>query len=238
MNNSKTGGPGSWRVQAIAVIAATALWILLAQIGWVPLNPFDGLVPIAEGLREELPTYGAFAPLVYVFVYAAQIVIAPIPGHGLSFTAGFLFGAPLATLYSLCGILIGSTIAFIAARQLGWPLIEKMAPRSWIESWRNLATVNSSFTWFLVMLAPTADVFYYIAGLTRLTLKRMLVLVLLGRGPGIVLSTLIGGNVESLGAGWILVLIGALFVVAWFGHFVRARLQKKIEFIGEPDANP
>lgn len=33
--------------------------------------------------------------------------------------AGFLFGAPLATLYSLCGILIRSTIAFVAARQLG-----------------------------------------------------------------------------------------------------------------------
>ncbi len=31
-----------------------------------------------------------------------------------------------------------------------------------------------------------------------------------------------GGNAESLGAGWIVVLVGALFVLAWFGHFVRA----------------
>lgn len=232
------GWSSSWAVKSIAVLTATALWILLAQIGWVPLNPFDGLMPMAEGIREELPNYGAFAPLVYIFVYVAQIVIAPIPGHGMAFTAGFLFGAPLATLYSLCGILIGSAIAFVAARQLGWPLIEKMAPRSWIERWRNLATVNSSFTWFLVMLAPTADVFYYIAGLTRLTLKRMLLLVLLGRGPGIVLSTFIGGNAESLGAGWIVVLVGALFVLAWFGHFVRVRLQKSIGFDSEPDANP
>jgi uncharacterized membrane protein YdjX (TVP38/TMEM64 family) len=199
---------------------------VLVRIGWLPLNPLDWLFALGERVRAELPKYGPLAPVIYVFLYAAQIVVAPLPGAALAYTAGYLFG-PIAALYSMLGILIGASLGFVLARRLGWPLIEKLAPASWIERWRNLSAVNSSFTWFLLMLAPTADIFYFIAGLTTLTFRRFMVIVLLGRLPGIILSSYLGANIEAFGVQWIFVLIGAMLVIALAGNWVRQRVEKR-----------
>ena len=122
----------------VALVGVGMGWLAFAPSGWSPAELFSMMLTQAERLRADLPNYGALAPLAYIALYAGQIVVAPIPGHGLSFTAGYLFGPLAAALYSLIGIWLGSGLAFGAARRIGWPLIEKMAPRSWIERWRGL----------------------------------------------------------------------------------------------------
>ncbi len=216
-----------WLPRVAIVIVLAVGYVLLAQSGWLPLNPLEWLFVFGEQVRAELPKYGALAPLVYIALYALQIVIAPLPGAALAYTAGYLFGALPAAMYSITGILIGSALGFLLARRFGMPLIEKLAPASWIARWRNLAAVNSSFTWFLLMLAPTADIFYFIAGLTTLTFRRFMLIVLLGRLPGILLSSFLGENIETFGAQWIFVLIGAMLVIALLGNWVRQRVEQR-----------
>jgi uncharacterized membrane protein YdjX (TVP38/TMEM64 family) len=216
-----------WIPRAALAGAALAVYILLVWVGWLPLNPFEWLFALGEQLRSELPKYGPLAPLVYITLYALQIVIAPLPGAALAYTAGYLFGALPAALYSITAILIGSALGFLLARRFGMPLIEKLAPKSWMERWHNLSAVNSSFTWFLLMLAPTADIFYFIAGLTRLTFRRFMLIVLLGRLPGILLSSYLGDNIERFGAQWIFVLIGAMLLIALAGNWLRRRIEKR-----------
>lgn len=215
-----------WLPRIALVGAFAAGYYLLVRIGWLPLNPFEWLYALGETARTELPKYGPLAPLIYILLYAAQIVIAPIPGAALAYAAGFVFG-PIAALYSMTGILIGSALGFMLARRFGIPLIEKLAPRSWIDRWRNLSAVNSSFTWFLLMLAPTADVLYFIAGLTTLSFRRFMLIVLLGRLPGIILSTYLGDNFESFGLQWVFILIGAMMVIALAGNWLRRRVETR-----------
>ncbi len=217
----------AWLPQFALLGAAVAAYYFAAQLGWVPANPLAWLFEIGDRVKEELPKYGILAPVVYALFYALQIVIAPIPGAPLSYTAGYLFGPVSASLFSMFGIMLGGALAFWLARRLGWPLIEKMAPSSWIERWRNLAAVNSSFTWFLLMLAPTADVFYFIAGLTTLSFRRFMLLVLFGRLPGIILSSILGANIETFGAQWIAILIGAMLLLALAGNWLRQRVEKR-----------
>lgn len=215
-----------WLLRLAVLGAVAAVYILLVRIGWLPLNPFEPLFALGERVREELPKYGPLAPILYIFLYAAQIVIAPLPGAALAYTAGYLFG-PIAAVYSMLGILIGSALGFILARRLGWPLIEKLAPASWIERWRNMSAVNSSFTWFLLMLAPTADVFYFIAGLTTLSFRRFMIIVVLGRLPGIILSSYLGANIEAFGIQWVFILIGVMLVISLVGNWLRGRIEKR-----------
>lgn len=215
-----------WLPRLALVGALASGYYLLVRIGWLPVNPFEWLYAIGETARTELPKYGALAPIVYILLYAAQIVIAPIPGAALAYAAGFVFG-PIAALYSITGILIGSAFGFLLARRFGMPLIEKLAPASWLERWRNLAAVNSSFTWFLLMLAPTADIFYFIAGLTTLTFRRFMLIVLLGRLPGILLSTYLGANFEAFGLQWVFILIGGMLIIALAGNWLRQRIEKR-----------
>lgn len=217
----------SWLPRIALCIAVAAAYYLLVRIGWLPVNPIEFLFTLGEQVRAELPKYGAFAPLVYIAVYALQIVVAPIPGAALAYTAGYLFG-PIAAVYSMIGILIGSALGFLLARRFGMPLIEKLAPPSWIQHWKNLAAVNSSFTWFLVMLAPTADVFYFIAGLTRLSFRRFMLIVLLGRTPGIILSSYLGANFEAFGMQWVFILIGAMLLISLAGNWLRQRIEKRV----------
>jgi len=215
-----------WLPRVALVGAVAAGYILLVRIGWLPLNPFEYLLIFGDRVRDELPKYGALAPIIYIFLYAAQIVIAPIPGAALAYAAGFVFG-PIAAVYSMFGILLGASLGFLLARRFGMPLIEKMAPKSWIERWHNLAAVNSSFTWFLLMLAPTADVFYFIAGLTKLTFRRFMLIVLIGRLPGIILSSYLGANIEAFGVQWVFILIGAMLVISLAGNWLRQRVEKR-----------
>lgn len=217
----------SWFPYILGGIATIIVYGVLVIYGILPLNPFTWLLDVGDQVRSQLPAFGPLAPLAYIALYAAQIIIAPLPGQGLAFTAGFLFGSFWAPIYSMVGILVGGIIAFIGARRIGWPLVERMAPKSWLDRWRNLAAVNSEFTWFLLMLAPTADVFYFIAGLTTLRLRRFILIMLLGRTPGIVLSSFIGANVESFGAQWMFVLIAALLLIAWLGNVLRQRIEQR-----------
>lgn len=216
-----------WLPRVALLGAVCAAYVLAVRLGWVPLNPFAWLLNIGEQVRAELPKYGILAPIIYIALYAGQIVIAPLPGAALAYTAGFLFGPLAAAVYSMTGILIGSALGFWLARRFGYPLLEKLAPKSWLERWRNLAAVNSSFTWFLLMLAPTADIFYFIAGLTTLSFRRFMLLVLLGRTPGIILSSILGANIDTFGVQWVFILIGAMLVVALLGNWVRQRVEKR-----------
>lgn len=215
-----------WLPRVTLVVVGIAGYALMVWLGWLPLNPFTFLFTLGDQVRAELPKYGALAPIIYIFLYAAQIVIAPLPGAALAYTAGYLFG-PVAAIYSMIGIVIGAALGFFLARRFGMPLIEKLAPKGWVERWHNLAAVNSSFTWFLLMLAPTADIFYFIAGLTTLSFRRFMLLVVLGRLPGIILSSYLGANIEAFGVQWIFVLIFAMLVIALAGNWLRQRVEKR-----------
>jgi uncharacterized membrane protein YdjX (TVP38/TMEM64 family) len=215
-----------WAPRAALIAAFGAMYYLAVHLGWLPPNPIEWLLNLGEQLRAELPRYGALAPLVYVALYAGQIVLAPLPGAALAYTAGYLFG-PIAAVYSMAGILIGAAVGFELARRLGYPVVEKLAPKSWLDRWRNLSAVNSEFTWFLLMLAPTADVFYFIAGLTTLRFRRFFLIVLLGRTPGIILSSLLGANLETFGVQWVFILIGGMLVIALAGNWLRQRVERR-----------
>jgi uncharacterized membrane protein YdjX (TVP38/TMEM64 family) len=210
-------------ILTVSVVVLGWLWFT----GWLDAL-WRPLISAAEMIRADLPNYGPFAPLAYIALYAGQIVIAPIPGAGLSVVGGFLFGTFLSVVYSLIGIWLGGGAGFVVGRRMGWPLIERLAPHSWLQHWRNLATVNSSFTWFLLMLAPTIDAVYFIAGLTTLSLQRFLLLIALGRAPGLIVSSFLGAHSATFGPEWWLGLVAMLIVLAWLGHWLRDKLERRV----------
>ena len=214
-------------VKIVVALAAALFFLWLWYGGWLTLilNP---LLTFTDRVRDDLPSYGPWAPLAYSVLYAGQIVIAPIPGIGLALAGGFLFGALPATIYSLIGILVGGGIAFVIGRRMGWPLIEWLAPKRWLDQWRNLPAISSNFTWFLLMLAPTIDPIYFIAGLTKLSLRRFLLIVTLGRAPGLLISTYLGANGEAFGPQWWIGLVVVLATLAIVGNRLHTRLEKEV----------
>lgn len=77
--------------------------VLFSRYGAWLTDPF--------ALREWIRGYGPFAPLVFVGLQAAQVILAPIPGQVLGLASGFLFGTFWGTVYSLIGATLGTIVA-------------------------------------------------------------------------------------------------------------------------------
>ena len=68
-----------------------------------------------DSLRTWLDDQGHAAPLIFVTLMVAAVVISPIPSVPLDIAAGLAFGLFWGTVYTLIGAEIGATIAFLLA---------------------------------------------------------------------------------------------------------------------------
>lgn len=127
------------------------------------------------GALEWLAYAGAWAPAVFVALYAAATVMF-LPGSVLTLAAGAMFGPVSGALYSLVGATLGATLAFLVARYLAGDLVSrKVGGRLGqlmdgvdAEGWRFVAFVR------LVPLFPF-NLVNYALGLTRIGLGRYVI---------------------------------------------------------------
>ncbi len=68
-------------------------------------------------LREWIFSLGALGPFVYVFVYAAAVVLA-IPGSVITILAGVMFGSVIGTVTVSFGSTLGASLAFLISRHV------------------------------------------------------------------------------------------------------------------------
>ncbi len=100
----------------------------------------------------------------------------------------------------MAGILVGSTAAFFLSRFLGRPFVAAVIPPAQLERVEKLLESRSSrIVFFLLFLIPGVpkDILCYIAGLTPMSFLFFLGVSTVGRLPGIVGSSLIGGAARS-----------------------------------------
>jgi uncharacterized membrane protein YdjX (TVP38/TMEM64 family) len=151
-----------------------------------------------EQIKTVVAGLGPLAPLGFIAMNAVQIVVAPIPATLLQLAAGYLFGVWLGALYSTAGMTIGAVAAFLLARRFGVHLIQRFVPQRFLQPWLRVRNLNSTTLWVAVLLLPVGDFVYYMAGLTALSLPRMIVTAIIVRSPSVVLTTLAGAKVMSI----------------------------------------
>lgn len=205
----------TWIKVAIATIIIIAL---LGYLAWdiVANGPLMTLLTSRDKLVVAVNSWGPFAPLLYIILQVLQTVVAPIPGQIVGSIGGFLFGA-WGILWTTIGTLIGCWIVFKIARRFGRPLLEKLFKKSAIEKFDFIINAKSaSLILFAIFLLPgfPDDIICYIAGLTNLSIKRLMAIVILGRFPVIVLTNYIGAEV---GTNFVMVALVALLAVVILG---------------------
>ncbi|MEP7214913.1 MAG: TVP38/TMEM64 family protein [Anaerolineaceae bacterium] len=98
---------------AVAFVALATSYLVLARaLGWsYDIN--------AAPFREWVDSWGAWGPVVFVAVMALSVLFAPIPNFPIFVAAGLAWGPVVGTVYSMAGLLIGSTLAFYVSRRFG-----------------------------------------------------------------------------------------------------------------------
>jgi uncharacterized membrane protein YdjX (TVP38/TMEM64 family) len=137
-----------------------------------------------ENIKVWLNEAGSLAPILFMLIMAAAIVISPIPTLPLDIAGGAVFGPILGTLYASVGALVGAMISFLIARALGRDLIARF-----LGGHINFCTECSDRLLikivFLSRLLPVIsfDVVSYGAGLTKMSLSKFSLATYFGMLP-------------------------------------------------------
>lgn len=183
-------------------------------------------------VAEFIHSFGPWSAFIFIAVQILQVIIAPIPGEVTGLIGGYLYGPVLGTLYSTLGLGIGSWLAFLLARTLGLPFVEKVVKRSIIEKYDHFMRHQGAFVSFILFLIPgfPKDSLCYIIGLSHMKTSTFVVIATFGRLFG-TLGLSVGGNFARDGQGfWLLLALGAVGLVLLLAYLFRdrwLRLKKK-----------
>jgi uncharacterized membrane protein YdjX (TVP38/TMEM64 family) len=172
-------------ISIVGLIATIVVIIYFIRLGvFKDINALRGLVGDSVIL----------GPILFVLIQIIQVVVPIIPG-GISCAAGVLIFGPFAGfIYNYVGIAIGSVIIFLLGRQYGKPFILSLI---------NDKTYNKYIGWLdnekrferlfaLAIFLPVApdDALCLMAGLTKMSLKKFTLIILLAKPVSIFLYSL------------------------------------------------
>ena len=206
--------------------ALLAAWLLLLLSGSLLVRFGPPWLRDVEAIRTFLLGFGLLAPAAFVAIQAIQVVVAPIPGQVLGFVAGYLFGAVWGTLLSLVGATIGTFVAVWLSRRYGRPAVERLVRPETVDHFDAAVDHRGLLTLFVVFLVPGLpdDAICFAAGLTRLDVKRVLFVSVVGRLPGYALVALAGARLAGGRPGDTALLLAAMVAISAAAYLARDEL--------------
>lgn len=199
---------------------------MLVYVSW----PFLSLIRDPEAARAFIIESGSWGPILFILMQIAQVFLAPIPGQVIGLLGGYLFGPLLGIVYMMIGALIGFTLIFIFSRKFGRPFVTFFVSEKMMDKFDRYTKEKGAMIFFLIFLLPgfPDDVISFIAGLTTIPIRTLVVISVVGRLPGYVALNLTGNGLTSDDLNPIVV-VGVAFVFlslivwwkrAWLHRFV------------------
>lgn len=185
-------------------------------------------------LKGFISSYGPYSPIAYILLQVIQVIVAPIPGGAIEFLGGYLFGAKSGFLYSMIGLLLGSSLAFSLARIFEKVAVEKFVSEQTRNKFDYLVEHQGAILSFILFLIPgfPKDALCYILGLTPMHFGIFLILSTMGRIPGTLMATLQGAKAFDHQYKLFLILLGIstlVILVFYIYHEEIYHLTKKLK---------
>ena len=151
------------KLMTIGLAALCGAFVVILAKAWL-----DGRFDSVETFQKYVAGFGLAAPLFLVAVQAAQVILPVLPGLFGCVVGTMMFGAAGGFWCNYIGISAGSIIAFWLARKYGSGL------------------AGSKFytvVLFLGMVLPLFpdDYFCYSTGLTKMSARKFVAIILLGK---------------------------------------------------------
>lgn len=188
----------SQRSRMIAGAAGAAVLVALSVIvGWRWQADWRQLWSAAQAVftspdafRVWVAGFGVWAPAIFLLMVAAQVIVAPIPGSVFPPVGAVAFGPVAGLALLMGGMLLGSACLFAMSRRWGRPLATRLVGEATFDRYANIVSANGGLWLFLIYLLPLLpdDAVSAVAGLSRISFRRFLLLSALGRLPGSALA--------------------------------------------------
>jgi uncharacterized membrane protein YdjX (TVP38/TMEM64 family) len=218
-----------WRL--VLILRQRETWLILLTLTgitlffWLLSEPLIYVLRQGDVARAWIKSFGSWAPLAYISLFALQILIAPMPGQFMGVMGGYVFGVFWGTFYSITGLAIGAGLAIGLARHYGRPWLERFFERDQIKRWERKLYMRSPVNWGLLFVLPVPDVVFYLAGLSSIPLTRLLPAVVIGRGFGLLFANSVGGLTAHMAPEWVVVKWTAIVIIGLLLYRQERRLR-------------
>jgi uncharacterized membrane protein YdjX (TVP38/TMEM64 family) len=216
-------------VSLLLLLAGTLAFWLWFRASFGPVS-WAQVFSSRESLQQFVHQFDPYGPLAFFLIQSFQVIAAPIPGNITALAGGALFGLWTGFALSTAGLIAGSVAAFFIARVYGRPLVERFVRPDLIDRYIDSVAERHFVLLFLVFLFPffPDDALCLIAGITALPFHVFLLLVLLGRPPGMFVSSLVGSGIAVVPWwGWVII-AGVSAVVLFFAYRYKDVLDEKL----------
>jgi len=179
-------------------------------------------------------SFGPLSVVIFIGLQILQVIVAPIPGEVNGFIGGYLYGPFLGTLYSTIGLTIGSWIAFVLARWLGLPFVERVISPRIIQKYDYFMEHRGILITFILFVIPgfPKDALSYIIGLSHMRTSTFLVICTAGRLLGTLMLSISGNcarNDQIMATAVILGVSVLIVILAYYYHDNILKLVRKKE---------
>ena len=133
---------------------------------------------------KKVEKFGALGPMIFIFLQIVQVVLPIIPGGASCLAGVLLFGSVLGFIYNYIGMIIGSTIVFLLARKYEIRFVKKICDETTVDKYVGYIRKKKFEKIFIIcILLPgfPDDLLCYVAGVSKLTLKKFLIIILLAK---------------------------------------------------------
>ena len=186
-----------------------------------------------EGIKAYIEARAPWSHLTFFFLQLMSVIVAPIPSNVTALAGAILFGTIPAFLLTWSAVIIGSLAVFFLARALGQSFAARFVGRKLSAKYLDIIRRKRDAFLFLAFLFPffPDDILCILAGVTEVSWKRFLLLCLVARPWGLLVSCAVGGSALDFPL-WAMIALGiagaAIFVLAMvFGDKIENRLLEK-----------
>jgi uncharacterized membrane protein YdjX (TVP38/TMEM64 family) len=201
----------------LLVILFTAVMVLFYQY-----NLYSFFIS-RKKIVEFVNSFGPLSVVIFIGLQILQVIVAPIPGEVNGFIGGYLYGPFLGTIYSTIGLTVGSWLAFVLARWLGLPFVEKVISPQIISKYDHFMEHRGTLITFILFLIPgfPKDALSYIIGLSHMKMTTFLIVCTGGRLLGTIMLSVSGNcarNNQNVALIAILVTSALIVLLAYYYH--------------------
>ena len=125
---------------------------------------------------------GVWAPVVFMFLCAASLIVAPLSGSSLFVVGGTFFGKHDAFLLSYIATLIGCSANFWISRKLGRKVAQRFIGKAnldELDKFINKLKGSRSIVYMVIIMPFSQDIVSYAIGLTKIKYTHFLIALIL-----------------------------------------------------------
>lgn len=194
------------------------------------LGLFDSLSDL-EKVKQIILDWGAYGYVIFILLQLFQVIILPAPGFIFYLAGTAIYGPVTAFFLSYVSVVVGSIISFYIGRLFGKPVVYWCVGKEQTEKYLDLLGKKGNVLFILMQVLPffPDDILCMVAGLTKMSFKFFLAVMVLVRPIYIAAVCFVGtGNLIPFSGWGIPCWIGiGLLCAACF--FLYCKYQNKIE---------